>query len=175
MKNVFNLFAICLVALSLNSCTSTRQGYQSSPVISKHVELDPIKADIIVNEEDKISGSSSSSYFLFFRVKGDNTFADGISYSTDASSSVLSSLNPLSILQASRLGPVRGSAAYDALKNTDYDVLVHPTYTITVNNYLIFKKYQVSVEGYGARYANFRTEKKQYIITDDNKEYIFTE
>ena len=62
----------------MTSCLTTNRGFQSSPVISRNVELDPIKADIKVDEKTKLKGESSSAYFLIFRVNGDNTFADGI-------------------------------------------------------------------------------------------------
>jgi len=51
-------------------------------------------------------------------------------------------------------------------------VLVHPNYTTTVQKGLIFKKYTVSVEGYGAKYENFRTEKQKIVILEDGKELI---
>jgi hypothetical protein len=164
--------AILFGALCMTSCVTTNKGFQSSPVISRNVELDPIKADIRVDDKTKLSGESSSSYFLIFRVSGDNTFADGINYSTDASASLLQQLNPLRIAQAGRLNKVRGAAAFKAMSTGDYDVLVHPNYTTTVKNYLIFKKYTVKVEGYGAKYVNFRTEKQKVTILQDGKEVI---
>ena len=74
------------------------------------------------------------------------------------------------------LKAVRSAAAYKALDGTGFDILVHPTYKISVKtSMLIFTEYEVTVEGYGAKYVNFRTEKEQkYIITDKDKEYIFT-
>lgn len=156
----------------MTSCVTTNRGFQSSPVVSRNVELDPIKADIKVDEKTKIKGESASSYFLIFRVSGDNTFADGIKYSTDESASTLSKLNPLKLAQSGRLNKVRGAAAYKALSSGDYDVLVHPNYTTTVENYLIFKRYVVKVEGYGAKYENFRTEKQKIVLLQDGKELI---
>lgn len=164
--------SLLLGSMLITSCVTTNRGFQSSPVISRNVQLDPIKADIKVDEKSKLKGESSSAYFLIFRVSGDNTFADGINYSTDASSSLLSQLNPMKLAQAGRLNKVRGAAAYKALSSGDYDVLVHPNYTTTVENYLIFKKYTVKVEGYGAKYANFRTEKQKIVILEDGKELI---
>ena len=173
MKKLIIVFNSLFIALMLcTSCMTTNKGFQSSPVISRNIDLDPIKADIKVDEKSRIKGESSSSYFLFFRVSGDNTFADGINYSTDASASFFKRLNPLRILQAGRLNKVRGAAAYKALSTGDYDVLVHPNYTTTVKNYLIFKKYTVKVEGYGAKYSNFRTEKQRIFILQDGKEMI---
>ncbi len=171
-KKMFNLTIVAMLLVSITSCVTTNKGFQSSPVISRNVQLDPIKADINVDETKKIKGESSSSYFLIFRVSGDKTFADGINYSTDASASFAQQINPLKIAQAGRLNKVRGAAAYKALSSGDYDVLVHPNYSTTVKNYLIFKKYTVSVEGYGAKYENFRTEKQKIVILNEGKEII---
>lgn len=161
-----------LGSVMMTSCVSTNKGFQSSPVISRNVELDPIKADLKVDEKTKITGESSSTYFLIFRISGGNTFADGINYSTDASASLVSQLNPIKVLQSARLNKVRGAAAYNALKTGDFDVLVHPNYSTTVKNYLLFKKYNVKVDGYGAKYENFRTEKQKIVILEDGKELI---
>ncbi len=168
MKTKNLLFFVAIVFL-LSSCVSTNRGLQSSPVIAKNVDLDPIKADIKVDETKKLKGESTSSYFLFFRVSGDKEFADGINYSTDASSG----FNPLAIFRHGRLQKVRGAAAYKALSSGDYDVLVHPTYITTVKDYIISKEYSVVVEGYGAKYSNFRTEKQKVVITGNGKEYVF--
>lgn len=166
LKTAFFIFAI----LSLTSCVSTNRGFQSSPVISRNINLDPIKADINVDASKKLKGESTSSYFLIFRTSGDNTFADGITYSTDASSSPLSKLN---VLKSARLNKVRGAAAAKALQNSNADVLVHPTYKTKVTNFLyLFKTYEVTVEGYGATYSNFRTEKQKIVILQDGKEVI---
>ncbi len=160
------------LATTMVSCVSTQKGMQSSPVVSRNVELDPIKADINVADK-KVQGKSKSAYFLFFQVKGDNKFAEGITYSTDASASMLSKLNPLKVIQSGRLNKVRGASAYNALEGTDADFIVHPNYVTTVKNYLIYKEYEVEVSGYPATYENFRTEKQDvYII--DGKEYKFT-
>lgn len=169
---MLKLSLIALMFISVTSCVTTNKGFQSSPVISRNVQLDPIKADINVDETKKIKGESSSSYFLIFRISGDKTFADGINYSSDASASVLQQINPLKVAQAGRLNKVRGAAAYKALSSGDYDVLVHPNYSTTVKNYLIFKKYMVTVDGYGAKYENFRTEKQKIVILEDGKEVI---
>ena len=164
---------ICSFAIFFTSCVSTNKGYQSSPVISRNVQLDPIKADILVNETTKLSGQSSSTYFLFFRVFGDNTSADGINYSTDAGGSFLSQLNPIKHMKTAKLNKVRSAAAYKALSSGDYDFLVHPNYIMTKRNYLgIVKIYECTVSGYGAKYQNFRTEKQKIVILEDGKELI---
>lgn len=167
-----NIILFTLIILAFTSCIATNKGYQSSPVISRNVDLDAIKADIKVNETAKIKGQSTSSYFLMFRVSGDNSFADGINFSTDASASSFEKLNPLKIISSGRLNKVRSAAAHKALSTGNYDVLVHPNYTTTIENYLIFKKYVVEVEGYGAKYENFRTEKQKIVILENGKELL---
>ena len=158
MKKPKQILMLLVVVLSFSSCISTNGGFQSSPVISRNVELDPIKANIEVDTEKKLKGESSSTYFTVFRVQGDRKFADGINYSTDASTSIVSKLlNPASLINSGRLSKVRAAAAYKALQQGDYDVLVHPGYVVTTENYLIIKKYTVEVTGYGAKYTNFRT------------------
>ena len=165
-KIVTILIMICSIAIFFNSCVSTNKGYQSSRVIARNVELDPIKADIKVNETTKLKGESTSTYFLFFRIGGDNTFADGINYSTDI-------MIPFKPLKSARLNKVKSAAAYNALSGGDDDFLVHPNYTITTTNFLgLVRVYDCYVSGYGAKYENFRTEKQKIVIVEEGKELI---
>lgn len=159
MKKI-TLFALGVVSMfAFASCTSTNKGFQSSPVIARDVNLDPIKADIEITSQQKLKGESTSKYFLFIRIEGDNTYADGINYNTDASSSFFSKLNPFS--GSGALGRAKAAAAYKAISTGDYDFIISPSYTTTVTNYLgIIKEYKVQVTGYGAKYKNFRTEKE---------------
>ena len=55
------------IVASTTSCISTNKGFQSSPVISRNVQLDPIKADIKVDEKTKLIGESTSTYLLMFK------------------------------------------------------------------------------------------------------------
>ena len=161
--NIFRIicFFSAITVLFFSSCVSTNKAYQSSPVIARNVTLDPIKADITIDESRKLQGQSITSYFLCIRLSGNNTYTDGICYSTDA-------------FKSGRLKKMRSAAAYDALQTGDYDVLVHPTYEIRTDNFLgMYKIYTVKVSGYGAKYSNFRTEPQKVIITSSGKEYIF--
>ena len=118
-----------------------------------------------------LKGESSSSYILMFRIKGDHTFADGISYTVG--SRQVRDRSSLFSAKRRRISKTRSAAAYNALKGKDFDFIVHPKYTITAKNYVVFKKYLVEVEGYGAKYTNFRTEKQKVVILDGGKEYVF--
>ena len=150
--------------LVLSSCASYSSGYQSSTVQSRNVQLDPIVADITVDESEKLKGESESAYLLFFRLRGDNKYADGINYSSNAltKEGLFSFLNPFRLFEriatGDAEGKVKSAAAYDALKNSDADVLVHPTYNVYKKNYLIYFVYGAEVQGYAGKYTNFRTE-----------------
>lgn len=162
MKKGFLLpcMLIMTLTLGLTSCgATTNANFQSSPVISRNVDLDPIKADVKINENQKLKGESTTKYFLCFRVSGDNTYADGINYSDNKS------------LLHGTLKSVASAAAYKALNSGDYDVLVNPTYVIKVKKGFLSSSYNVVVEGYGGKYSNFRTEKQKIIIAGTGKEY----
>lgn len=153
MKGIQKLFiaaGLVAVVFAFNSCKSTSKGYQSSPVISRDVDLDPIKADIQVDETKKLKGNSEALYLFGFRVKGDKEFADGIKYSTYASGNFS--------LAGLREGKIKAAAAYKALNDTDWDFMIHPTYMVKRKFFLIGTRYEVEVTGYGAKYHNFRTE-----------------
>ena len=75
-------------------------------------------------------------------------------------SSILSLLNPFNWIYSGGESKTKSAAAYKALSKNNDDVIVHPNYTSTVTDYIIFKTFEVNVEGYGAKYSNFRTEKQ---------------
>jgi hypothetical protein len=157
MKN----FLLFLTIIFLSSCTSTQTAFDASHVNERNVDLDPIKADINIDESAKIKGSSSSTYFLCFRLSGDKKYADiDLGGQQDLTTSFLSLLNPFNWILNGGESKTKSAAAYKALKKNDDDVIVHPSYSVTVNDYIIFKTYKVDVEGFGAKYSNFRTEKE---------------
>lgn len=168
MKRITHTLSIvALATMTLSSCVSTKKTYQSSPVQSRNVQLDPIKADIKVDETRKLTGESSATYlFGFIRISGSNTWASGVNYSEATGRFGLLGGGP-------RISRTRASAAYNALKSGDFDFLVHPNYSVKTEWYLIIKKYKVNVSGYGANYTNFRTERQKVIVTNNNQEYVF--
>jgi len=162
------LITYSLIVLLFSSCVSTNRGWQSNPVESKKRTLIPeLIADIEVDDSKKIRGSSSSTYFLMFRIEGDSEYADGVNYAaiskTDASSLVskfLALLNPFYIINKIVTGDAQGkvisAAAYNALSGAGADFIAHPTYSFTKKNYLIIQQFSATVEGYGGTYSNFR-------------------
>lgn len=64
------------------------------------------------------------------------------------------------------------AAAYKALSQGDYDVLVSPQYSVSVKSGFFKKTITVTVEGYGGKYSNFRTERQKTVIFDNGKEIL---
>ena len=159
-KHLLKVTVLAASVLAMTSCGGTQNtATHSSPVRSRAVNLDPIKADININEEEKLSGSSSSTYVIGFRVSGDQNYADGVNFSTMA-------------FHLGRVRQVKSAAAYNAMLDKGYDVLVHPTYNIKVERGIFVQKYTATVEGYGGKYENFRTERQKIIYLDGGKELI---
>ncbi len=165
------LLAAMVAALAFSSCSVHTRSIQSSPVISRNVQLDPIKADIEVNQDKKLVGEGYATYLFGIRVSNltNQKQVEGINYSD----------NPVFPFLHRGRNTARSIAAYQALEECpECDVLVNPKYEVTVKKSplgLIFKKYIVRVSGYGAKYKNFRTEKQTKIIGSQNKEYIVVE
>ena len=164
MKHLFPILFLLVVSALSTGCSSSSHGMASSNVINRNIDLDPIKADIVVDAENRLTGKSQSIYFLFFRLKGDNKYADSITYSSNAftKEGLFSFLNPFRLFEmiatGDAEGKVKSAAAYNAVEGENVDVLVHPTYSVTKKNYLILNIYEAEVQGYGATYTNFRTE-----------------
>ena len=166
------ILSVLIVALAFSSCSVHTRAIQSSPVMARNVELDPIKADIDVKQDKKLEGEGTATYIFGIRFSNlfDQKQVDGVTYSTNS--------DFLPFLNRGK-NTARSIAAYEALEACpECDVLVNPKYEVTVKKSplgLLYKKYVVRVSGYGAQYKNFRTEKQVKIIGSHNKEYIVVE
>jgi hypothetical protein len=158
MKKLF-YFGVIAMSMIMTSCVSLNKSYDSSAVKLTNVMLDPIKADLTVDQTEKLVGTSSSSFFWIFKITGDNSFADGVKFPG---------------MSFGAVNKVKSSAAYNALNNTkkDYDIIVDPQYTVKVTKTIFTTTIKVTVEGYGGTYSNFRTEREKIVILDGGKEII---
>ena len=169
MKKNYKLLSIFIVATLLSSCISTNKLTDSTAVESPgSVTVLPLEADITVDDTKKIKGNSKSTYFLMFRIEGDNEYADGVNYRAMSLKSgggiisrLLSALNPFKIINKIMTGDAQGkvlsAAAYDAMSGSDADFIAHPTYSYTRKNYIIVQQFEATVEGYAGFYSNFRS------------------
>ena len=53
---------------------------------------------------------------------------------------------------------VKAAAAYNATKNKNIDILIHPEYVVEVRDYILFKKFYAEVTGYKGVFKNIRQE-----------------
>ena len=134
------------IVFALTSCSTTRTGALSTPAYAPKAEINPIRANVEIDMNKKLSGVSTSSYFLIFQVGGGNKFVDGMSYSSESQ---------FSAFFKARENKTKSAAAYKALENSGADIIVHPNYVVEVHDYLIFKQIKVTVTGYAGYFKKF--------------------
>lgn len=140
MKKII-LLPIALLMLSLTSCSLHMAGVLSTP-ISVNSNIRPLDADVSVDVTKKISGESTVTYFLFFRISGDKKFAEGVDYSVSSQTSFLSY----------KIAKAKSAAAYKAVTDAKCDLIVHPNYVVDIENWVFFKKIKVKVTGYAGTF-----------------------
>ena len=134
MKKIGIASAAIAVVLATSGCTSHNVSQPHAPVTGA-VTAD-LKANIEVGGE--ISGQSSSNIlFGLLKISGDSEFADGVTYGGAAPAFSLP--DPVSATKA--------AAAYKAVKSSGSDLIVAPRYSVSVEDYFIFKKVNVTVTG----------------------------
>jgi hypothetical protein len=139
MKFTTSILLFCSLFF-LAGCSESVRDMHTSTIKSRNVQLDPIKADLTVDNSNLLSGSSQTIYFLIFPVKRDKNIID------------------TGELFRSPMEHTKGAALYNATDGKDLDVLVHPTYTITTKWWLLGTTIEAKVTGYAGKYSNFRTE-----------------
>ena len=146
MKKTYKLFPLFIVALVFSSCGVVKNSgkYHEKSVSNAQIDTDKLHADMKIDETVKISGSATATYFLFFKVSGDNHYADISGGGLE--------------MPFSKTAPVKKAAQYKALNSSNSDFVVKPSYTITKRKYLfgLFTQVDVNVSGYGGIYKNFR-------------------
>ena len=158
MKKLNKLLSILFVAIVLSSCGTVKN---SGKYHAKHVDenkkigTSELRADMEINETSKITGSAGATYFLFFKISGDNHYAD---------------INGGFASPFSKTAKVKKAAQYEALSKSGSDFVAKPSYTIKQTTYLLglMTKVNVSVSGYGGVYKNFR----EYDPLDRNVENL---
>jgi hypothetical protein len=146
MKKNYNLLSIFIVAIVLSSCGITKNSgeYHEKNVANSDIYTDVFHADMEIDETEKITGSATATYFLFFKLSGDNHYADISGGGFDV---------PFS----KTAGPKK-AAQYKALNSAKADFIAKPSYTIKKTTYLLglMTIVDASVSGYGGVYKNFK-------------------
>ena len=134
MKKIWMTAAVAAVILATSGCMSHNVSQPNAPIAGS------VTADLKANIEvgGVITGQSSSDIlFGVLKISGDSEFADGVSYG--GPTPAFSLPDPVSATKA--------AAAYKAVKNSGSDLIVAPRYAVSVEDYFIFKKVNVTVTG----------------------------
>lgn len=128
MNKRFLLPILAVSALALTGCSTVDKSHNYAALdVSLVGALD---ADIDVDITRKVMGTSTAGYLLgFIKTDGDAKFADGYG-------------------GRGHVGTVKSAAAYKAIQSGNSDVLLAPQYSVRTQNYLLFKRVTVDVEGY---------------------------
>ena len=130
-----NLFITILAVSLLSSCSSLNVSTETASV-SPLTSTDPIKVNIDVEGNEKVSGTSKSVYlFNILRISGDNQFADD--------------------KFKGKSGSTKSAAHYKALKSSGADVIVNPQYEIKKTKGFLFlwSTIEAKVSGYKGKYS----------------------
>ncbi len=144
MKKIWMTAAVAAVALATSGCMSHNVSQPTAPIAGS------VTADLKANIEvgGKITGQSSSNIlFGVLKISGDSEFADGVTYD-GAPSPAFSLPDPVSATKA--------AAAFNAVKSSGADLIVAPRYAVSIEDYLVFKKVNVTVTGNKGTIKNIR-------------------
>ena len=142
MKKIFFLLFILLIT----SCSNVSYNQITGDIdVSVKAELD---ATITVGEN--ISGTGSETVlFFFFRWPGTRYRAEGNTVALSSSSpssffvsGITESLNPFNIVQHAK-----GQAIYDAVSSSNADLIINPKFTVTIQDFLVYKTVKCDVTG----------------------------
>jgi len=121
--------SLILMAILFVSCASTHQSQFISELSVQTTSS--LKAEVEVDMNKVLTGESTSRVlFKFIQLEGPSDFADGYG---DAFSSA---------------GKNKSAAVYNAMKNSDADVLVSPKYIVREEGNPFYSAVRVSVSGY---------------------------
>tara|TARA_Y100000590_G_C15528926_1_gene942373 strand:- start:201 stop:665 length:465 start_codon:yes stop_codon:yes gene_type:complete len=145
MKYILILFSI----LYFNSCTNVSY---NQPTNSFDIKVTSnLKADI--NVGDDITGKGTETIILwFFRLPGKRFKAEGniAAYSSSSPSttkipivsSIFNSINVFNVIENAK-----GQAIHDAITLANADLIINPKFTITEDDFFIFKTVKCEVKG----------------------------
>ena len=142
-------FICIIITLLITSCTNVSYNQLEGNVDVKITAN--LNADITVG--DKITGTGSETVILwFFRLPGKKFKAEGdvVAYSSESPadinipivSSFFNAINVFNVVENAK-----GQAIHDAITLSNADLIVNPKFTITQNDFFIFKSITCEVTG----------------------------
>ena len=143
MKLMKILFIGIICCLFLSSCASVYKSPTGTAPLGISLNVVSLDADIQVDMTQKLRGTATGIYWLgVLKLSGDSSHLEGYGEG------------------AFGLGKTKSAAAFNALDDTDYDVLVSPTFIVHRKIwpllYFGFVSYEVEVVSYGGKIKNIK-------------------
>lgn len=139
MKKLWMSAAVATLIATTSGCVSYNVSQPSAP-LDGTVKTD-LKADVKVG--GTISGQSSTNIlFNFLAFGGDSQFADGVTYGGASGGGA-----GLALPFPDPVATTKAAAAYKAVKSSGADLIVAPRYEVSVKDYFVFKRVDVTVTG----------------------------
>lgn len=160
MKTI-KLFGVLGILLVFSSCHSLNKSTLSTPVFAPNALIKPIYADVEVKMDKKLIGTASATYFFGIRMEGDTKYADGMHYSVRTAVSKIPILSLF--MGGGKVGKVKAAAAYNAMANSDADIIVNPHYSIEKRQFLMVKQVNAEVTGFAGYFTKFYQKKYESI------------
>ena len=139
MKKLISLTSI----LALAACSTVHNGKVGMTISNPDVQFTPQEAKISINTNNKLSGSAECTSFLW--VFGNTPERQTYGYNLQTGDGVIAGKDCVA------------AAVYDAMKNSDADIIVSPQYTTSRDGILCFGSRclvgttKVSVKGYAGK------------------------
>ena len=133
---------------TLFSCKSTYTSTLATPMYAPAAEINPIRADVDVDMNKKLSGSSQGTFFIKWQISGDRKYAEGMNNFIDANGKQYKG----------NLYKLKASAAYKAVTEGKADIIVHPNYIVEKRSYFFFAVAKIKVFGYAGYFKRFYQE-----------------
>jgi len=142
MKKVSLLAALAVAAMVLTGCSTFHESKYSAPLTIK-VETDA-KPEVTIGK--KITGEATIQRVLFVQW-GASKFAECVNYGGQGSHGGF---------LFSPFEDGKAAASYDACSKNNCDVIVCPKYTIENDDYVVYVKTHVKVEGYSGTFTDIK-------------------
>lgn len=157
MKKLIALTSI----LALAACSTVHNGKVGMTISDPDVQFTPQEAKISINTGSKLSGSAECSSFLwlFNNIPERQTYG----YNLQTSEGVIASKDCVA------------AAVYDAMKNSDADIIVAPQYTTARNGFLcfgsrcLFGTTKVLVKGYSGKITSITDMEREVVQARQKK------
>lgn len=140
------LFFAGLAALTLASCSTLTRTAKTAPQANTMIAPYEMRTTYSeVTPADKITGTSTWTWIFGIRSRGSHRYAESAAVEATTRNNFFRSM------KAQKLDKVKKAAIYNALANTNYDILLDPVFTVEKHSNPFSKTISISVTGYGAR------------------------